>query len=155
MRYKVAKKESIKNSIEELMFFNFVDLPTIFCRKLSKETYFVSLGIQSECGKMWTRINPNTDTFYAVIFSYFTQPTPEGIYIFDIFLCFKRLIHSSNSYLGRVSCYKEALFWLLVSSTDLVLKVVPIEVEQYLCRVFTLFYKNLIVFEASVHFQRS
>ena len=26
----------------------------------------VSLRIQSECGKMWTRITPNTDTFYAV-----------------------------------------------------------------------------------------
>ena len=25
------------------------------------------LRIQSECGKMWTRITPNTDTFYAVI----------------------------------------------------------------------------------------
>ena len=26
----------------------------------------VSLFIQSECGKMWTRITPNTDTFYSV-----------------------------------------------------------------------------------------
>ena len=26
----------------------------------------VSLGIQSKCGKMRTRITPNTDTFYAV-----------------------------------------------------------------------------------------
>ena len=30
--------------------------------------YCVSLPIQSECRKMWTRITPNTDTFYAVIF---------------------------------------------------------------------------------------
>ena len=104
---KVAKKESIKNSIEELMFFNFMDLPTIFCPRLSKETYFLSLGIQSEWRKIRTRINPNTDTFYAVIFSYFTQPRPEGNYIFDIFLYFKRLIHSTNSYLGRVSCHKD------------------------------------------------
>ena len=29
--------------------------------------YSVSLRIQSECGKMRTRITPNTDTFYAVI----------------------------------------------------------------------------------------
>ena len=29
---------------------------------------FVSLFIQSECGKMWTRITPNTDTFHVVIF---------------------------------------------------------------------------------------
>ena len=28
--------------------------------------YWVSLRIQSECGKMRTRITPNTDTFYAV-----------------------------------------------------------------------------------------
>ena len=28
--------------------------------------YSVSLRIQSECGKIWTRISPNTDTFYTV-----------------------------------------------------------------------------------------
>ena len=28
--------------------------------------YFVSLGIQFECGKIRARITPNTDTFYAV-----------------------------------------------------------------------------------------
>ena len=33
---------------------------------LDTERYSVSLRIQSECGKMWTRINPNTDTFHAV-----------------------------------------------------------------------------------------
>ena len=30
------------------------------------EVYGVSLRIQSECGKMWTRITPNKDTFGAV-----------------------------------------------------------------------------------------
>ena len=30
------------------------------------ERYFVSLRIQSKCGKMWTRITPNTDTFHAM-----------------------------------------------------------------------------------------
>ena len=34
---------------------------------LNTERYFVSLRIQSECGKIWTRITPNTDTFHAVI----------------------------------------------------------------------------------------
>ena len=34
---------------------------------LNTERYGVSLCIQSECGKMRTRITPNTDTFYAVI----------------------------------------------------------------------------------------
>ena len=33
---------------------------------LSKERYRVSLRIQSECGKIRTRITPITDTFYAV-----------------------------------------------------------------------------------------
>ena len=32
---------------------------------LNTERYGVSHRIQSECGKMWTRITPNTDTFYA------------------------------------------------------------------------------------------
>ena len=35
---------------------------------LNTERYEVSIRIQSECGKMRTRIIPNTDTFYAVIF---------------------------------------------------------------------------------------
>ena len=34
---------------------------------LAVERYSISLRIQSECGKKWTRITPNTDTFYAVI----------------------------------------------------------------------------------------
>ena len=33
---------------------------------LNTERYGVSLRIQSECGKMRTRITPNTDTFHAV-----------------------------------------------------------------------------------------
>ena len=33
---------------------------------LNTERYGVSLPVQSECGKMWARITPNTDTFYAV-----------------------------------------------------------------------------------------
>ena len=34
---------------------------------LNTKRYSVSLRIQSECGKIQTRITPNTDTFYAVI----------------------------------------------------------------------------------------
>ena len=34
---------------------------------LNMERSEVSLRIQSECGKMWTRITQNTDTFYAVL----------------------------------------------------------------------------------------
>ena len=33
---------------------------------LNPERYAISLRIQSECGKIWTRITPNTSTFYAV-----------------------------------------------------------------------------------------
>ena len=33
---------------------------------LNTERYKVSLRIQSECGKIWTRKTPNKDTFYAV-----------------------------------------------------------------------------------------
>ena len=36
--------------------------------RLDTERYSVSLRIQSKCGKMWTKITPNMDTFYAVIF---------------------------------------------------------------------------------------
>ena len=32
----------------------------------NRERYGVSLRIQSECGKIRTRITPNADTFYAV-----------------------------------------------------------------------------------------
>ena len=34
--------------------------------ELNTERYSVSLRIQSKCGKMRTRITPNTDTFYAL-----------------------------------------------------------------------------------------
>ena len=34
---------------------------------LNTERYSLSLRIQSECGKMRTRITPNTDTFCAVL----------------------------------------------------------------------------------------
>ena len=34
--------------------------------RLNMERYSVSLHTQSKCGKMRTRITPNTDTFYAV-----------------------------------------------------------------------------------------
>ena len=33
---------------------------------LKTQRYSVSLRIRSECGKIWTRITSNTDTFYAV-----------------------------------------------------------------------------------------
>ena len=38
---------------------------------LNTERYEASLRIQSECGKMLTRITPNTETFYAVIVTHY------------------------------------------------------------------------------------
>ena len=35
--------------------------------EINTERYKVSFCIQSECGKMLTRITPKTDTFYAVV----------------------------------------------------------------------------------------
>ena len=32
---------------------------------LNTEKYGVSLHIHAECGKMWTRVTANTDTFHA------------------------------------------------------------------------------------------
>ena len=40
--------------------------PYFLAFRINTERYSVSLRIQSECGKMRTRITPNTDTFYAV-----------------------------------------------------------------------------------------
>ena len=36
------------------------------CIRTEYEEYFVYLCIQSKCGKIWTTITANTDTFYAV-----------------------------------------------------------------------------------------
>ena len=40
---------------------------------LNTERYSISLRIQSQCGKMRTRITRNTDTFYAMNMSLFTS----------------------------------------------------------------------------------
>ena len=37
---------------------------------LNTKRYFLSLHIQSKCGKIRTRITPNTDTFHAVNLSF-------------------------------------------------------------------------------------
>ena len=40
--------------------------PCFSAFRLNTERYGVSVGIQSECGKMRTRITSNADTFHAV-----------------------------------------------------------------------------------------
>ena len=42
-------------------------VPHFLAFALNTERYEVSLGIQSECAKMRTRITPNKETFHAVI----------------------------------------------------------------------------------------
>ena len=42
---------------------------------LNTERYYVSLRIQSKCGKIRTRITPNTDSFYGVVNCYFFNDT--------------------------------------------------------------------------------
>ena len=43
-----------------------VECPYFLAFGLNTEGYSVSLRIQSKCGKMRTRIHPNTGTFYSV-----------------------------------------------------------------------------------------
>ena len=45
---------------------------------LNTERYSVSLRTQSECGKIWTRITPNADTFYAVMRTRWTYNFPTN-----------------------------------------------------------------------------
>ena len=44
-----------------------VECPSFLAFGLNTEGYSVSLRIQSKCGKIRTRITPNTDTFHAVL----------------------------------------------------------------------------------------
>ena len=50
---------------------------------LNTERYSVSLRVQSECGKMWTRITPNTDTFHAVLCTLAYEHTFERSLFFE------------------------------------------------------------------------
>ena len=43
--------------------------PNFLSFGLNIERYGVSRRIQSQCGKMWTRITPNTGTFHTVEFT--------------------------------------------------------------------------------------
>ena len=58
----MRKSNCVKNA--PIWSYSCPHLPTF---GLNTERYGVSVRIQSEYGKMRTRITPNTDTFYAVI----------------------------------------------------------------------------------------
>ena len=66
--YSVRMRENADQKISlnaETFFRNYCD-PHFPTYGLNTKRYSVSLRIQSEFGKMRTRITPNTDTFYAV-----------------------------------------------------------------------------------------
>ena len=68
--------------------------------------------------------------------------------LFLIYLAFQitnllfKLIFRANDLpqKSKFDIFQEALFCSLVSSRNLVLKIVPIDAEQYLCRVCNFFY---------------
>ena len=51
--------------------------------RLKTERYFLSLRIQSECGKMRTIITPNTDTFYSVMLLSIPLSYRESIWYYN------------------------------------------------------------------------
>ena len=78
----------------------------------------------------------------------FSSPTGlrrRGIHIFDIYVSISKdsfvpqifaLLHQRPKF----DLFQETLFCTLVPSSNLVPKVVPVEIGQHLCIVFTYFY---------------
>ena len=62
---------------------------------LNTERYGASFCIQSECGKIWTRITPNTDTFHAVTL------INKNTFTFWWFVCKERNNYFSKSSIIR------------------------------------------------------
>ena len=69
-RSKQQRRSNIVSKIYDWAFFaQSYSGPYFPAFGLNRERYFASLGIQSECGKIWicTWITPNMDTFYAML----------------------------------------------------------------------------------------
>ena len=64
---------------------------------LNKERYSVSLRIQSECGKMLTRITPNRNTFYRNI---------KDFFLFIKLYCFQKIYQNIHQILDLASKQK-------------------------------------------------
>ena len=62
---KLSRKTADKHSVKSVRIRSYSD-PHFPAFGLNAERYGVFVHIQSKCGKMHTRITPNTDTFYAV-----------------------------------------------------------------------------------------
>ena len=71
LQFWIIKIRNIDNihRVKRVRIWNFSDLyfPAF---GLNRERYSVSLHIQSECGKIRTRITPNTESCYTVIVTY-------------------------------------------------------------------------------------
>ena len=77
---KITDVETISTNVTEMDLLNIVikfntaqsvriqsySAPYFFAFGLNTERYEVSVRVQSKCGKMWTRITPDKDTFHVV-----------------------------------------------------------------------------------------
>ena len=83
---------------------------------------FVSLHIQSECGKMRTRITPNTDTFYIMSISVldFSTESAKKRTIYDLlfFTAIYSTIYSRSSFPKCFFVYKPSYENKSKSSTE-------------------------------------
>ena len=59
------------------------------------ERYVISLRIHFECGKMWTRITPNTDTFCAVSF------IKIDLFLFKLAICKVKFSKTEKEFLQK------------------------------------------------------
>ena len=61
---RITRNHSVKNV--RIRSYSGPHFPAFEMNRERYKVYGVSLRVQSECGKMWTRITPNKDTFRAV-----------------------------------------------------------------------------------------
>ena len=60
---------ALKFSLRKMCPYSSYSAPSFPVLGLNTKRYSVSLRIHSSCGKTRTRITPNTDTFYAVMYT--------------------------------------------------------------------------------------
>ena len=107
---------------------------------LTTERWGVSLRSQSEFGKLWTRITPNTDTFLAVVFIIWFKT-----------ICFVKFIWCFSSEFSLSWEYFQKTFWYhqnTINETD---------VKDFLVMAFVQFHENKYyvgeIFEEEFNFQ--
>ena len=115
---KNGKVSAVKHFIEKPILFDFVNLSTTFCSRLSEETDFHS------------QLSPDPPDF---TFS-------EDFRILKTHSLFKLIFRATQLQQRRkYDIFQKALFCTLASSTNAELNVVPIVAGQYLGRGFTFF----------------